>query len=144
MAEGAPRYMVGTPQYMPPEQARGDTEIDFRSDIYALGGTLYHLITGEPPHSGASVTEIANKQIYEPPVPAEELNPEISVPCRRLLARTLNKNPAGAVQQLGPVHRGAGHDPRSSTPTAARRRWIPPCWRSLRGRIWCARAWWRC
>lgn len=88
-----PKYMVGTPQYMPPEQARGEATLDFRSDVYALGGTLYHMLTGEPPHSGSSVTEIANKQMYDPPIPPGELNPDISTPSQRLLARMLNKSP---------------------------------------------------
>lgn len=51
--------VVGTPAYLSPEQARGDADIDIRSDIHALGGTLYTLLTGELPFTGASGRDIA-------------------------------------------------------------------------------------
>jgi serine/threonine protein kinase len=51
--------VVGTPQYMPPEQARGERDkFDARTDIYALGGILYHMLTLEPPISGDDVGEV--------------------------------------------------------------------------------------
>lgn len=49
---------MGTPAYMPPEQARGAKHVDERSDIYALGATLYHMVTGKMPYTGASAYEV--------------------------------------------------------------------------------------
>jgi len=104
--EAEERYMVGTPQYMPPEQARGLHGGDFRSDIYALGGTLYHMLTGEPPHSGSSVTEVTEKQKYEAPQPIQELNPEISDPTCKLVDRMLAKEPLDRFSSWDVVIRG--------------------------------------
>ena len=55
----------GTPQYMSPEQARGQMDLDIRSDIYSLGATFYHLITGKTPFKGADNLEIMAKQVLE-------------------------------------------------------------------------------
>jgi serine/threonine-protein kinase len=56
---------VGTVHYISPEQARGASEVDVRADIYSLGATLYHLVTGAPPFQGASGEEVVAKQVLQ-------------------------------------------------------------------------------
>lgn len=58
-------FTVGTPQYMSPEQARGVADLDMRSDIYSLGASLYHMVTGVVPFTGADNMEVMAKQVLE-------------------------------------------------------------------------------
>ncbi|UCG84861.1 MAG: protein kinase [Gemmatimonadota bacterium] len=60
-------FAVGTPQYMSPEQAAADRELDARSDIYSLGVVLFEMLAGEPPHSGATVHAVLAKVLSERP-----------------------------------------------------------------------------
>ena len=61
--------ILGTPHYMSPEQVMGDRNIDFRSDIYSLGCTLFHMVTGKQPYTGESAMQVAMKHL-EVPVPS--------------------------------------------------------------------------
>jgi serine/threonine-protein kinase len=67
----------GTPYYMPPEQARNAKHVDNRSDLYALGATLYHLLTGKLPFEGETAIEILTAKEEGQHVPARRTNPEI-------------------------------------------------------------------
>lgn len=68
---------IGTPYYMSPEQIVGG-KVDYRVDIYGLGGTLYHLVTGRMPFTGKSEREIMEKHLREPLVPPDHIHPELS------------------------------------------------------------------
>jgi serine/threonine-protein kinase len=68
----------GTPYYISPEQIRGEINIDFRADIYSLGATFYHMVTGKVPFDGASPTAVMHKHLKEPLVPPDHINKELS------------------------------------------------------------------
>ena len=68
--------VMGTPAYMPPEQAEGRiSDIDGRSDVYSLGATMYSVLLGRPPHEGQSAMEILRKVSAEPPKRPREIDP---------------------------------------------------------------------
>lgn len=81
--------VVGTPFYMSPEQAQASTGIDFRSDLYALGATMYHVLTGTLPFQGPNVMAILAKKVNFPLVPVNEINPDISQETTDMIARLL-------------------------------------------------------
>jgi tetratricopeptide (TPR) repeat protein/predicted Ser/Thr protein kinase len=78
--------MIGTPSYMPPEQARGE-EADARSDVFGLGATLYDLLTDRAPFMGTSVLEVVHKVVEEDPPP---IRGDIGV----VVAKAMEKDPA--------------------------------------------------
>ncbi len=84
----------GTPNYMSPEQAAGEAVLDPRADIYALGATLYHMVTGARPFGDSDVEETLRRQIAEALPDPRSLAPRLSRPCAALLARMLAKDPA--------------------------------------------------
>ncbi len=82
---------VGSPHYMSPEQTLGEREIDFRTDIYALGATLYHMLTGKTPYQGTSVAAVLAKKlsssIPDPRAEHPELPPGVSLLIQKMTAR---------------------------------------------------------
>jgi serine/threonine-protein kinase len=68
---------LGTPHYMSPEQATADKDLTARSDIYSLGSVLYEMLTGNPPHIGASAQQIIMKIITDVPRPVTELRKSV-------------------------------------------------------------------
>lgn len=82
----------GTPYYISPEQASGD-EVDIRSDIYSLGATLFHMVTGEPAFDGKTSLVIMTKHLSEIIPDPKELNPDMSGACANLIFRMMEKDP---------------------------------------------------
>jgi serine/threonine protein kinase len=87
----------GTPPYMAPEQFHSTREVDSRSDIYSLGATLYHLVTGEKPFKGAPY-ECLTKKERRDWVPARTLNPEVPEALDRIIAKTMEPSPKDRYQ----------------------------------------------
>ncbi|MDH4044524.1 MAG: serine/threonine protein kinase [Gemmatimonadota bacterium] len=85
--------VVGTPEYMSPEQARGLPDIDHRSDIYSLGALGYRMLMGRPPFSGRNATEILEKHVTEAPVPIRDVNPTIPKEFADAIMHCLEKDP---------------------------------------------------
>lgn len=85
--------ILGTAEYMAPEQVRG-TACDARADVYALGALAHHVFCGRPPFRGESPIAVGFAQLTEPPRPPRELRPEIPESAERAILRALAKDPA--------------------------------------------------
>ena len=86
-AEG---MIIGTPEYMAPEQVEG-LDADQRTDIYALGAIIFEMVTGRVPFEGDSPLSVAYKHKNEPPIPPRKLNAEVPEPLNGLILRCLEK-----------------------------------------------------
>ncbi|MDZ4862503.1 MAG: protein kinase [Gemmatimonadota bacterium] len=85
---------LGTPHYMSPEQATAEKEITARSDIYSLGSVLYEMLTGNPPHTGASAQQIIMKIVTEEAAPVTKLRKAVPPNVAAAVAQSLEKLPA--------------------------------------------------
>lgn len=85
--------IVGTPDYLAPEQARGDT-VDARADLYALGLILYEMLAGEPAFAGATPAESIARRLTSTPADIESRRPEVPRWLARVIAKLLKPNPA--------------------------------------------------
>jgi serine/threonine protein kinase len=89
--------VIGTAQYLSPEQARGE-QVDARSDVYSAGCLLYELLTGAPPFTGDSAVAVAYQHVREDPIPPSRLNPDISPAVDAIVLKSMAKNPANRYQ----------------------------------------------
>ena len=88
-------HAIGTPAYMPPEQAKGSLDlVDERSDVYSLGAVLYELLTGHPPFAGANLFVILNSVLNDEPTPVAEHEPDVPPELIAICQRAMSKNPA--------------------------------------------------
>ncbi len=122
--------VVGTPEFMSPEQARGQ-ELDARSDLFSLGAVLYALCTGRRPFDGTTVMAILTALAVDTPRPIGEVNPNVPPALIDLIDRLLQKNPAdrpdsarAVLEALQAIESGApvaGNTLRSATPVGGAR-----------------------
>jgi len=89
--------VIGTAQYLSPEQARGES-VDARSDVYSVGCMLYELVTGAPPFTGDSPVAVAYQHVREDPKLPSSINPEIPPELDAILLKAMSKNPANRYQ----------------------------------------------
>jgi hypothetical protein len=134
--------VLGTPEYMAPEQALNTKDADIRADIYALGCTLFHLLTGRPPFAGETPLAVVMAQMQAAPPAVETLRPDVPSELADLVRRMLTKDPARrpqtpkeVVDALAPFAKPAraatpppaSHPQAVPTPTPRpRRRWLLP------------------
>ncbi len=90
MAEAGKAY--GTPYYISPEQIRGEVNVGPQADIYSLGATLYHMVTGNVPFNGKNPAEVMQKHLRAPIVPPDHVNPKLSAGVSEIIERMMSKS----------------------------------------------------
>jgi serine/threonine-protein kinase len=99
-----PGMTMGTPEYMAPEQATGHPA-DPRSDVYAVGGILYEMLSGRPPYEGANFMDILNKKANQLPPPLSNVRADVPAELEALITRTLAKVPGARPQTMEELER---------------------------------------
>jgi serine/threonine protein kinase len=97
----AANLVIGTPQYMSPEQCSQSSPIDARSDIYSLGVIVYEMLAGRVPFTGESPTVIMMKQVQDDPPSIRDARPELPAGIEKAITRALAKQPSDRFQTAG-------------------------------------------
>ena len=120
---------IGTPNYISPEQARGDENIDIRTDIYSLGAGLYHAVTGTVPFNADSAPVMMSMHMKAPLEPPHRRNPEVSQWFSRVIQKMMAKDredryqtPAEVLADLEQILRGEAPAGAEVKPAASRLR----------------------
>jgi eukaryotic-like serine/threonine-protein kinase len=91
-AESEAGKAYGTPYYISPEQIRGEVDIDFRTDIYSLGCTLYHMVTGKTPFEGDTPSAVMHKHLKQQLIPPDHINTALSAGMGEIIETCMAKN----------------------------------------------------
>ncbi|MCD6416564.1 MAG: serine/threonine protein kinase [Planctomycetes bacterium] len=91
-------HTVGTPNYMSPEQIRSPRHLDIRADIYSLGATYYHLVTGRPPYIGESPMDVISKHLTETLTPPSKVLPDLPATLSQVISKMMAKSPGRRYQ----------------------------------------------
>ena len=86
--------VMGTPAYMPPEQARGADRLTVAADVYALGAMLYELLTGRPPFAAGTAVDTVLAVLNDPPPPPRSVDPDVPRDLELIVLKCLGKDPA--------------------------------------------------
>ncbi|HYY57695.1 MAG TPA: protein kinase [Pyrinomonadaceae bacterium] len=89
----ASRGIIGTPEYMAPEQMQPGIKLDARADVYALGTIAYHMLGGRPPFTG-DLTQLITQKLMDAPAPLSNLRSDISAQVQRAVMHALERDPA--------------------------------------------------
>lgn len=124
---------VGTPSYMPPEQAQARRdEITCRSDVYSLGAILYELITGTPPFRGDSLLQTLTLVIHDDPRPPRDANPRCPPDLEAICLKCLQKSPLKRYETANVLSEDLGRFLQGDRVHAGRTRWYKQAWKWLR------------
>jgi hypothetical protein len=114
---------MGTPYYMSPEQCEDARRVDARSDLYSLGATVYHLLTGQPPFSGPEMLGVIAKVMNAPVPDPRAIRPDLSAAGARFVMKLMAKDPAdryaSATEALAALSKGAPEESLELAPMAA-------------------------
>ena len=106
--------VVGTPEYMSPEQVSGTPVVDSRSDIYSFACVLYEMLTGHPPFDNPSPRLVMTKQLTDTPRLLRALRPEVPLAVEQAVARALSKDPSVRFKTVAEFITALGTEPRES------------------------------
>ncbi len=111
---------LGTPTYIPPEQAAGDPGLDHRADIYSLGVVAYEMITGHPPFAGRNAAMVLSAHANEPPQPISQRRQGVPAPLAKVVMQCLEKSPDRRPQRADDIVRALrGTPPRGARAAAS-------------------------
>jgi serine/threonine-protein kinase len=120
-AEAESGRAFGTPYYISPEQIRGSVDIGPPADLYGLGATFYHMVTGKVPYDGTTPSQVMHKHLKAPLVPPDHLNPQISAGTALIIETMLKKDARDRYQDARQLLRDIdlvlnGQDPEFAKP----------------------------
>jgi len=115
--------IVGTPRYMAPEQIVSSKQVDARADVWALGVTLYELLSGVPPFDGTTVLAVLNQIEHQQPAPLTERRPDVPAELAALVHRCLAKDPALRPADARALVEALVRPTRTEAPAPDRRKW---------------------
>jgi serine/threonine-protein kinase len=100
--------ILGTPDFMSPEQANGADALDARSDLYSLGAVAYFLLTGRPPFAGKTALETLVGHMHQPPAPLTDHCPDVPADLQAVVLRCLAKDPGQRFPDADSLDRALG------------------------------------